>query len=298
MKAALIVVTGLLVFAVVVVVMLELIASSRFDSSKRPLVVVASWDVKPPLEQIAERYEVQTGRRVEVRYGAPPTLLAELQLSKQGDVCICSSARERAAAVEAGLIPQWHETPLAYLVPAIITRRDLPVAVEYLSDLFEEGVSLVIADPAQEPMGRYAVELVEAAGYGDAARDLVQAMAPSTPTAVELVSLGKVDAVIAWRAMQQWEPAFLAVVEIPENVTRIGTVLVGTTVFCGDVGAASDFIEFLGGVDAQEILHKWQYTTRHADAMTAAPRATLGGEPEVPARWTAGAQLEGGGVEE
>jgi molybdate transport system substrate-binding protein len=298
MKAALIIVTVLFVVTVAGVVVLEMIASSRLDTSKRPLAVAASWDVKPALEQIAQRYEAQTGRRVDVRYGTSAELLAELQLSKQGDVYICSSARERGKAVEAGVVTQWEKRPLAYLVPAIIVQRNSPVTVQYLSDLFEGGLSLVIADPEQEAMGRYAIELLEAAGLGKAAREVVQEMAASAPAAVELVSLGKVDAAIAWRAMQQWEPAFLSVVEIPEDVARVALVSVGTTAFCRDVEAVGDFIEFLDESEAQSILQKWHYTTRHADALKAAPDATLGGEPELPARWRAVTQQERAGAEE
>jgi molybdate transport system substrate-binding protein len=273
--------------------------SSHLDAAKRPLVVLSAWEMKPALEEIAVRYEADTGRRVDLRFGTSRMLLAQLTLAEQGDLFICASKREQDTAVEEGLVTKWSERPLAYLVPAMIVRRDARVDIRWLSDIVSEDARLVIADPEHEPMGRVAAELVEAAGFGKQARALVAATPPSAPEAVELVSLAKADVAIAWRVMQQWEPDFLQVVEFdPEEITRVALVTIGKTRFCRDDEAANSFVKFLAGNDAQGALQKWRYITTRADAMKAAPEATLGGEPDLPPRWRAGAQNNNPGVDE
>jgi len=301
MKAALIVVASVLVLAVAGVAVLHLVGASRLDDAKEPLVVLAAWEIKPALEQIAERYEAATGRRVDLRFGTSRTLLAQLKLSEEGDLFICASEREQARAVEEGLVSWWSKRPLAYLVPAMLVQHGSPI--EYLSDVVSEYATLVIPDPELEPMGRFAVEIIEAVpemgDFAGEARELVCAMPPSTPEAVELVSLGRADVVIAWGIMQQWEPDFLDVVNLdPEEITRVGLVTIGKTQFCHNDEAASDFYRFLFEEEAQGILAKWRYITTEAEAVRAAPEAVIGGEPEVPDRWRHGRQNNLGEVDE
>jgi len=301
MKAALVIVLAALVVCVIAVVVLELVATSRLDQGKEPLVVLATWEIKPALEQIAESYEAVTGQRVDLRFGTSQTLLAQLAFSEQGDFFICISERERARAVEEGLVPQWSRRPVAYLIPAMIVRHDFEI--EYLSDIVSEQMTLVIPDPEVEAMGRIAVEIIEAAGntpeFGEEARALVLAMPPSTPEAVQMVSLGKAEVTIAWGMMQQWEPDFLKVVALdPEEITRVGVVTIGRTRFCRDEEAASNFLRFLSSETAQRLLSKWRYITTRAEAMKAAPDAAFGGEPEVPERWLGGAHDDNPGADE
>lgn len=299
MKAALITVAALLVFSVLGAVVLEVVLSSHLDAAKAPLVVLSTWEMKPALEEIAARYEADTGRRVDLRFGTSRMMLAQLKLSEQGDLFICASKREQDRAVEEGLVSKWSGRPLAYLVPAMLVRRNSRVSIKWLSDIISEQARLVVADPDHEAMGRVAAELVEAAGFGEQVRALVAATPPSAPEAVELLSLGKADVAIAWRVMQQWEPDFLRIVEFdPEEITRVGLVTIGMTRFCRDDEAANTFVQFLAGNDAQGALQKWRYVTTRADAIKAAPEAKLGGEPDVPPRWRAGAQNDNPGVDE
>lgn len=296
MKAAVIVVAGLLVLSVLGVVVLEWSLSSRLESGKRALVVLSAWEPKPALEEIATEFEQQTGRRVRLLFGTSGTMLAQLKRAEEGDLYICASARARTTAKEEGLIDAASGRLLAYLVPGIIVRRGNPLGIEYLNDIADREARLAIADPALEPMGCFAAELVEATRLGDDLRPLVQAMTPSAPEAVQLVSLGNADVAIAWRMMQQWEPDFLEVVEIPEDVTRIGLLTVAKTMFCRDGEAADEFLDYLQSNEARAIFAKWRYTTTREEAVKAGPDAKLGGEPELPERWRAPAQGNNSGA--
>jgi molybdate transport system substrate-binding protein len=303
MKNALIVVAALLVLSIVGAVALEAVLSSDIEGGQGRLVVLAAWEVKPALAEIVASYEKQSKRRVDVRYGTSRTLLAQLKLSESGDLFICASERECKRALDEGLVPRWFPQPLAYLVPAMIMRPNAPVAIAYATDLLSEGARLVIADPELDEMGQYAAELVESIRdvrrFGERVRELVVAMPPSGPEAVELVELGEAEVAIAWRVMQQWDPVFLDAKDFdPEEILRVCRVSVGRTAFCRDVEAAKDFLDFLAGPDAQAILAKWRYITRRADARRAAPEATIGGEPHVPPQWRQGAQDETGGAGE
>jgi molybdate transport system substrate-binding protein len=300
MKNALIVVMALLVLAIVGAVLLEAVLSSHIEGGKDRLVVLAAWEIKPALAEIVADYEKQSKRRVDVRYGTSRMLLAQLKLSESGDLFICASERERDAAVEEGLVPRWPARPLAYLVPAMIVRHNAPVEIVYAADLLSAGARLVVADPELDEMGRYAAELVESIRdvrrFGEQVRALVVAMPPSAPEAVELVELGGADVAIAWRVIQQWDPAFLDVKDFdPEEICRVCRVSVGRTALCRDAAAANEFLAFLVEPDAQAILAKWGYITTRAEAQRAAPEATIGGEPSVPERWRPGAQDETGG---
>ncbi|MBN1919498.1 MAG: substrate-binding domain-containing protein [Verrucomicrobia bacterium] len=288
MKAAVIIVAVLLVVSAAGIIVLELLVSSDYDASKEPVVVLAVWDVKPALDEIIGRYEAQTGRRVEVRFGSSRELLARLKLDGRGDVLICSSVVARARASNEGLITRWAPGALAYLVPAIITRFDCPVEVTGLDTLVAEGLSLVIADPEQEPMGRFAAHMLEEAGLGKDARALIALTPADAPTVVELVSLGRVDAAIAWGAMQQWDPEFLRVLKVERSVTGVAAVRVAVTTFARDTAAADELVAVLRSAESQEVFRKWQYAATLDEAAKAAPRvsrAGLGKEPDVPERW-------------
>jgi hypothetical protein len=88
--------------------------------------------------------------------------------------------------------------------------------------------------------------------------------------------------------MQQWEPDFLRVVKVGSSVTGVAAMRAAVTKFCSDPEAADDFIAFLRGPEALEILRKWQYAVTPAEALKAAPNVgadDLGREPDVPERW-------------
>ena len=288
MKAALIIVVVLLVVSVAGVVAIELVLTSHLDQSRPAVVVLAAWDIKPALQEIAARYEAQTGRRIDLRLGSSREILARLKLDGTGDVFICSSEPERKRAVDEGLVAKWPTGAIAYLVPAIITRFDCPVEVTGLDSLVAEELSLVIADPEQEAMGRFAADVLERAGLGEDARTLVAMMPADAPKVVEMVSLGKADAAIAWGAMQQWDPEFLRVVKVGQSVTGVAAVKAAPTTRARDAAAADEFIAFLRAPEAQTVLRTWQCAVTPDEAVKAAPRvrkAELGREPDVPERW-------------
>ena len=155
-----------------------------------------------PVQRIAEQYEKETGRRVNLQFAGSGTLLSSLQVSKQGDLFLAADDGYLKKGRELSLIDE--VLPVATLTPVIAVKSGNPKGIKGLADLIRDDVRVALADPATAAVGEVARKMLEEAGLWAGVEKAVQTRGVVQPTVSGLatdVASGPIDAAIIWSAV-------------------------------------------------------------------------------------------------
>lgn len=261
--------------------------SAGFPFSGRTIVLYIGSASQPPVESIIDQFEQATGATCIAHYGGSGAMLAQLEVTKRGDVYFPGSSDYMALAVEHGLVDEETVKPVAYLVPAICVGKGNPKDIRSLADLAREDVRVGLARPDSVCVGLYAVETLEQAGLWEAVKPQVAAYVQSCAQTAQAVSLGTVDAVVGWRVFAYWSPDTIETVALePRQVPRLGTIPAGVTTCASDVELAQAFLDYVSGPQGTAAFATWHYLATETEARQWAEADTpVGGQWALPEDW-------------
>ena len=124
----------------------------RTDSNapeQRPIIVYAAPAVRVPLEAIAKDYETETGRRIELRFGASEDILTKAGMvnpAEPADLLFPADASYVRMARDRGLISD--QFPIATMKIVVLTAKGNPKNIAAWDDLLREGVKVAVPNPA------------------------------------------------------------------------------------------------------------------------------------------------------
>lgn len=270
--------------------LVALVLCAAAAAAAERLLVFAGAASKPATEEAARRFTARTGIAVDLSFGGSGQALAQMRLSRRGDVYFPGSSDFMELAKRQGAVRPETERIIAYLVPAIAVRCGNPHGVRSLDDLARQGLRVAIADPRTVCLGGVAVEIFERVlderQQAALRRNLVNYTESCEKTATA-ISLGMVDAVIGWSVFGSWDPERIEIVRLPpEQVPRIGYLTAAVSAYSCQVEAAQGFIDFLAGSEGQAVFaaHGYFSDAAAACAWLGAERP-VGGEYQVPASW-------------
>lgn len=237
---------------------------------------------KPALEESAGIFGEKTGRRVVLYFSGSGTALSQMKLSGKGDLYIPGSPEYMTRAAKEGIIDKKTTRIIAYLIPALLVRKDNPHNIQKLTDLAKPGMRVAIANPESVVIGLYAVEILEKNGLLEAVGKNIVTLSESASKAASLIPLNAVDAVIGWRVFGIWGPDNQLVLLSPDQIPRIAYLAAAVSSSSKNPDAANAFIEFLTGEEGQEIFTRWGYITSEESALKFSPEAAVGGEYRLP----------------
>ncbi len=249
------------------------------------LTVFAGSASQPPLQELAALYQQRTGVRINLHLGGSGALLSQIRLTGAGDLYIPGSPDYMARAHRFGVVEQ-DEVILAYLLPAIVVPRGNPAGIRSLDDLARPGLRVGLANPEGVCVGLYAIEVLDRNGLLDRVAPNLVGMVESCARAAALVPLRQVDAVLGWREFGSWDRQHSEVILLrPEQVPRIATIPGAVVRASRQKELARDFLAFVTGPEGRAVFRRWGYLTDEAEIRRLAPRATIGGEYELPEGW-------------
>lgn len=249
------------------------------------LSVFAGSVVQLALPEIAQLYEKRTGTKVDLFYGSSGSILSQIQLGTPCDVYIPGSEDFMIKAQRAGLVDNETTSPLVYLLPAICVKPENPKNIHSLADLARPGIRVGIARPEQVCVGLYAVELLEANGLLKSVLPNIVVTTDSCANTAAAIALSDLDAVIGWRDFQNWNPERIQSVFIGngERAPRVCPVSAAVVRSSKNRQKAFEFMKFLCGPQARDILRRHGYITENDEILKLAPGARSGGEYHLPA---------------
>lgn len=240
------------------ILLMFVFTSALAGCSSKPVVleVYAGEAMKSSMLVIQEVYEQQHPNvTINYNFAASRTLEETMRTLQQGDLYLASSTDIERMSQD-GLIVESH--PLASLVPAIIVRKDNNV-IKSWDDLAGDGIRIAIINPDLGVAGAMAAKVVGNSSLKDAIHANITTFTATSSELVQLLLEGKVDAVILWSAIGQTN-SNLAAIEIPAEINQSLEMWVAIPTFTTSKVDASNLMEFIRGVDGQQILKSAGFT--------------------------------------
>lgn len=208
----------------------------------RPLLVYGAASLKAPLEQIAADYLDATGVRAELSFGGSQTLLANIEITKRGDVYLPADDSYLALAREKKLIGQTFS--LAEQTAVLAVPKGNPKRIRSLNQLRDSTIRLSQANPDTAAIGKLLRTATEASGLWPMLSNRTVVFKPNVVDAANDVKLGAVDAAIVWDSMEQLYPD-LEFIRLRELESVRAKVAVGVLQCSDQPEAALKFARFL-----------------------------------------------------
>lgn len=169
-----------------------------------PLLVFCAASLKTPLEIIAADYQRATGVRVELSLGGSQTMLANLEITRRGDLYLPADDSYLELAREKNLIAETF--PLARQTAVMAVARGNPQQIRRLTDCTNASITLAQASPETAAIGKLLRAATERAGLWLALSNRTLVFKPNVVDAANDVKLGTVDAAFVWDSMQKQYP--------------------------------------------------------------------------------------------
>ncbi len=264
-----------------------LLVWANFVCAAEELFFFCGAATKVPMTEIVKNYEKETGVKVNVTYSGSGTLLAQMELTKKGDVYLCGSPDYIKIGVRRGLLIEGTDKTISYLVPAIIVPKENPKNIQKIEDLAKKGVRVGIGNPETVCLGLYATELLDYNNLLEKVLPNVVVFAKSCSDTAGLCVLKKVDAIIGWDVFESWNPKDVKWIKInKKQIPRLSTIPIAIPVFAKDRRQSENFINYvLSPKKGGKIFKKFGYIFDVKKAKKYAPESKIGCEYKLPEKY-------------
>lgn len=243
------------------------------DAPAQPLVILCAASNQPVLEAVRRDYEQAYGIPLHIQYGPSETLLAGLQVSKQGDLYLPADdsylrqARERKLSAEV--------FPLAGMRGVIAVAKGNPKKITTWDDLMRPDVRIAQASPDSTAIGKLTRAALSANGRWDALHDRTVVYKTTVNDVANDVKVGAVDAGIVFDAvLHNYES--LEAVALPELDAVRANVAATVLTTSRQPRQALHFARFLSSQDKGLVRYReFGFEPTEGDAWSEQPEVTL-----------------------
>jgi len=163
-----------------------------------PLLCHVGGTMRPAMEELAKRYEAETGRKVQFNFGDSGALLTQIEQAKRGDLYVCHDPFG-AAAQKKGLAEKvW---TMAALTPTIAVPKGNPKGIKGLRDLAQPDLRLGLTDEKYSTLGHINPLMFDRAGLRKEIEANVVTRTRMGGEVANAVAIGNLDATIVWDAV-------------------------------------------------------------------------------------------------
>ena len=206
------------------------------------IVVYCAAGLRPPVEACAKA----SGRVVQLTYGGSQTLLANAELSRQGDLYVTADESYMKTARSKGLVAE--SLPLARMHPVLAVLKGNPRGIRAVADLLRPGLKLVQSNPEATASGKLVKEALEKSGRWADVKSRTVAFKPTVNDVANDLKLGAADAGFVWDATVRQYPE-LEAVAVPELAGLTAEISAGVLRSSARPAAALRFARWLASSD-------------------------------------------------
>jgi molybdenum ABC transporter molybdate-binding protein len=221
-------------------------ASDPVAEANAPLIVYCAAGIREPVDVAAREYEKAYGVQVQLQYGGSQTLLANIEVSRRGDLYLPADDYYIDAARAKKLVAE--SLQLARMTPVIGVPRGNPKKIATLDDLLTRDLRIAQTNPDAAAVGKLTRDMLQPTGQWEPLRKKTLVFKPTVNDVAADVKVGAADAGIVWDATVQQMPE-LEAVRVPELARRSAHVSVGVLTTTGQPTAALRFARFLAAHD-------------------------------------------------
>ncbi len=242
--------------------MLLLLAAWLCGCGRPPEIVrlrlYAGAGLREALEALTAAFADETGIAVDVDYAGSGVLISRAKGDPQADLFLPGDVWyvDRLEDVTDNVAER---TQVSYFVPTIIVAKGNPKKVSSLQDFARPDLKVALGNPQACQIGRLCVDIFANAGLDSAALNAKESF-----TVNELglwVQMKDVDAAIVWDAVAEGIRESVDMIEIPQAVNKISTVVCARLKSAPHPKEAQRFLQFLVSPMGQRLLREEGYRT-------------------------------------
>ena len=225
------------------------------------------------IESIRKTYETETGRKVSVQYGNSQSLLAQLEVSKRGDLYLPADDSFLQIAKEKQTIAE--VVPIATMQVGLAVRKGNPKNIKTLSDLLRDDVRLVQATPEAAAVGKVTKSILEQSGQWEKINTATEAFRSTVTEVATDVQISAADVGIVYNAVLHSFPE-LEFVPLDEFETAVSQVSIGVAKSTENSAAALHFVRYVTAADrGLQNYREYGFTTGSGDSWAEVPELTI-----------------------
>ena len=227
------------------------------QSSEKSLLVYCGAGMRLPMDEIGELFEEKYDTSVQYNYAGSNTLLAQMELTGEGDVYIPGATYYFEVASEKGFIDKFSK--VAYHVPVIITPVGNPANISTLGDLTNNDVDVILGDPKAAAIGVLCQKMLTKKGIHEQVEDNVVAKGATVNELLTFISLGQADASIVWEDLVRDNEKF-EIIEISKEDNIIKIIPIGTLKSSENPELANKFLDFVVSDEGRSVFEEYGFT--------------------------------------
>ncbi len=266
-------------FMATLLVLIGLVALLFFRGGERrevgaggsELVVHCAAGLRVPVSEIAELYEVETGRKVRLQFAGSGELASQLEVSG-GDLYLPADVSYIELTREKGLVAE--AIPAAYLTAGIAVAKGNPKGIRSLEDLAREEVRVSLANPSAA-IGKFAKKTLSSLGLWEGIEQNAAVFKFTVNDIAQDVATGAADATIVWDAVAGMFEK-VEFVHVPAFDERRKTATIGVLNSTKDPRGSLHFARYLTARDrGLETFAKHQFEVVAGDPWVEHPEIKL-----------------------
>ena len=176
-----------------------MLAGCSSKEEAAPLHCYVGGTMRPAMEVLAQQYEKETGRKLEIDYGDSGENYIKAETTGRGDLYVGHDPFHGALEKKGLTLDAWI---VATLEPVIVVAKGNPKKIEGLAGLVQPGVRVVLTDAVYSTAGHVWQVMFKKAGLTEAIQKNVVTTKRGGGEAANAVLLGNADAAIVWNAVQ------------------------------------------------------------------------------------------------
>jgi molybdate transport system substrate-binding protein len=210
------------------------------------IIVLCAASNQTVIEQIRIQYEKETGRKVSTLFGSSQSLLAQLEISKRGDLYLPADDSFLAIAKDKKLVDE--VMPIASMGIGLAVKRGNPKQINQLTDLLRDDVRLVLADPDAAGVSKLARSVLEKLGQWDAIKNATITFRSNVTEVAADVHISAADVGIVYEPVLVTFPD-LELVKFEEFKHAVSQVSIGVASTCRQREAALHFAQYVTDIN-------------------------------------------------
>jgi molybdenum ABC transporter molybdate-binding protein len=242
------------------------------DTTPGGLMMYCAAGQRLVVEEIAADYKRQFGEEIQIQAGGTQSLLAQIELTKTGDLFLAADDQFIDLARKKGLVDE--TIPVATQVPVIAVRKGNPKQIKSIQDLLRKDVKVALGNPDQAAIGDLTRQLLKKSGQWDALDQHItdQGVFQSTVNeAANSVQLGASDAAVVWdNTLDRYSG--LEAVHVPELDAGLAHVTLAVLKSSRRPTSALKFARYLTAADkGLEVFRKHGFKVVEGDTWAEVP---------------------------
>jgi molybdate transport system substrate-binding protein len=204
------------------------------------------------MEDIGQLFTQKYGINVQYTYGRSGMLIAQMNLTRKGDIFIPGSTVEYNTAKNQGLVGPYQL--VAYHVPVIAVQKGNPKNITSLNDFARPTLKIALGDVNATAIGKAGAKMFKKLNITDSVEKNVITRTPTINELVVLMNMGQADASVL--TLDNLDPNTMDSITIPTSINEVLIIPVGVTTFTEKQENAQKFIDFVSSDEGKAVFAK------------------------------------------